>query len=81
MIGEIGFECREINMILKLDQYTGNGVVHCNDKSNLKCLLEEVSHRIKDKQNWRYCEKCIVIGLQSHGIVHEHVKTWETISV
>ncbi len=33
---EIGFERREINMKLKLDQYTGNRRVHCNDKSNVK---------------------------------------------
>ncbi len=41
--------------------------------------------RIKDEWNRQYCEKYIVIGLQSHEIVpeivHEHVETWETISV
>ncbi len=34
---------------------------------------EEVPGTIKDERNWRYCEKCIVIDLQSHEIVHEIV--------
>ncbi len=42
MTGEIGLECRKINMILKLDQYTGNKRLHCYDKSNVKWLLEEL---------------------------------------
>ncbi len=55
-----------------------------------KCQRERygkflVNRRIKDKRNRRYCEKCIVIGLQSHEIVHkivhEHVKMLGTISV
>ncbi len=41
----------------------------------------QVSRRIKDERNRRYCEKCVVIGSQSHEIVHEHVETRETISV
>ncbi len=45
MIGEIGLKCREINMILKLDQCTGNKGIHCNDKSNVKWLLEELATR------------------------------------
>ncbi len=45
MIGKICFECREINMILKLDQYKGDKGVHCNDKSNVKWLLEELATR------------------------------------
>ncbi len=48
-------------------------------------VYRQVSRRIKDEQNWRYCEKCIVIGSQSqkivHKIMHEHVETWETIYV
>ncbi len=41
----------------------------------------QVSRRIKDERNQRYCEKSIVIGLQSHEIVHKHVEMRETISV
>ncbi len=50
-----------------------------------KRTIWQVSRRIKDEQNWQYCEKCVVTGSQSHEIVHkivhEHVETWETISV
>ncbi len=34
------------------------------------CICQ-VSRRINDERNQRYCEKCIVIGSQSHKIVHE----------
>ncbi len=37
--------------------------------------------RIKDEQNRQYCQKCIVIGSQSHKIVHQHVEMREIISV
>ncbi len=51
---------------------------HCS------CICQ-VSRRIEDEQNQRYCEKCIVIRSQSHEIVHEivheHVEMRETISV
>ncbi len=33
MTGEIGLECREINMILKLNQNVSNRKVHCHEKS------------------------------------------------
>ncbi len=52
---------------------------------NVKEEIGKVSRRIKDERNRRYCEKCIVIGSQSHKvvheIVHEHVETREVISV
>ncbi len=35
--------------------------------------VSQVSHKIKDERNWRYCENCIVISSQSHKIVHEIV--------
>ncbi len=41
MTSKIGLECRENNIILKLDQYTGDRGVQCNDKRNVKWLLEE----------------------------------------
>ncbi len=48
-------------------------------------FLIQVSRRMKDERNRRCCEKCIVIGSQSHEIVHkilhEHVEMRETISV
>ncbi len=51
----------------------------------IRQVSRQFSRRIKDEQNWRYCEKYIVIGSPSykivHEIVHEHVETWETISV
>ncbi len=43
MTGEMGLECGEINMILKLDQYTGNRGVRCYDRTNVKRLLEELT--------------------------------------
>ncbi len=50
-----------------------------------KSTIRQVSRRIKDEQNRRYCEKCIMIGSQSHEIVHKtvhkHVETQEMISV
>ncbi len=46
-----------------------------------KRMIRQVSRRIKDELNRRYCEKCIVIGSQPHKIVHEHVETREMISV
>ncbi len=46
--------------------------------AGLRQVSRQVSRRIKDGRNQQYCEKCIVIGLQSHKIVHkivhEHVK-------
>ncbi len=38
-----------------------------------KRMIRQVSHRIKDERNRQYCQKCIVIGSQSHEIVHEKV--------
>ncbi len=48
MTSEIGLECRETNMILKLDQYTGNRGVHCNSKRKVNWLSEELTTKKKD---------------------------------
>ncbi len=50
-------------------------------KRTIQQVSHQVSRRIKDEWNRRYCEKCIVIGSQSQEIVHKHVETRETISV
>ncbi len=77
--GQSFFSSR-ISPFLPGDQY-----FHVTSKKTIGQVSRQVSHRIKDEQNWRYCEKCIVIGSQSHEIVHEivhkHVKMRETISV
>ncbi len=59
----------------------GDWYFHEMTKKMIRQVSRQVSRRINDDRNRQYCEKCIVIGLQSHEIVHEHVETRETISV
>ncbi len=58
---------------------------HKMSKRTIRQVSRQVFRRIKDDQNWLYCEKYIVIGSQSHETVHEivkeHAETRETISV
>ncbi len=56
----------------------GDRYFHETSKRTIGQVSHQISHSIKDEQNRRYCEKCIVIGSQSyeivHKIVHEHVE-------
>ncbi len=54
---------------------------HKTSKRMIRQVSRQLSRGIKDERNWRYCEKCIVIGSQSHEIAHEHVEMREMISV
>ncbi len=62
------------------DQY-----FHEMSKRTIRQVSHQVSRRIKDDRNRGYCEKCIVIGSQSHEIVykivHKHAEMREMISV
>ncbi len=59
----------------------GDRYFHETSKRTIQQVSCQVSRRIKDEQNQRYCEKFIVIDSQSHKIVHEHVEMRGTISV
>ncbi len=54
---------------------------HEMSKRTIRQVSRQVSRRIKDDRYRRYCEKCIVIGSQSHKIVYEHAEMRKTISV
>ncbi len=63
----------------------GDRYFHEMSKRMIRQVSRQVSRRIKDDRNRRYCEKCIVIGSQSHETVHkiehEHAEMREMISV
>ncbi len=59
----------------------GDQYFHKALKTTIQQVSHQVSRRIKDEQNRRNCEKCIVIGSQAHEIVHKHVEMRVRISV
>ncbi len=81
------------NLQRSSDKLGAAGVFHATVRAFVKFLVNFLAEskmvnflaESKDERNRRYCEKCIVIGSQSHEIVyetvHEHGETRETISV
>ncbi len=51
----------------------GDRYFHKTSKRTIRQVSRQISHRIKDERNRRYCEECIAIDSQSHKIVHEMV--------
>ncbi len=74
------FFSSRVSLFLPGDRY-----FHETSKRTIGQVSRQVSRWIKDEWNRRYCEKCIVIGSQSHKIVHKivhkHVEMRETICV
>ncbi len=50
----------------------GNRYFYEMSKRMIGQVSHQVSRRIKNKRNRRYCEKCIVTGSLSHKIVHKN---------